>query len=219
MFAVAKRESKALHQDFKQKCSIATSVNGWMNDFLSLRWCNETLGQFSFSKQLLAWDSVKAHLTNDQKKSLKLSKTKTVFVPSGSTKYIRAPNLWNKPIKGRIQELYDEWLANGKHGYAAAGNMKPVPRRFVVEWVLTSWSAISNKTIDNSMNSCGLASAIDGSDDKLICCFKKGKTCESRKAMLGKQLQIFNDSILQNDPFVLSDQDIAEAATHLQYNR
>ena len=30
--------------------------------------------------------------------------------------------------------------------------------------------------------------------------------------MLEKQLQIFNDSILQNDPFVLSDQDIAEAA-------
>ena len=75
--------------------------------------------------------------------------------------------------KGRIQELYDERFANGKHECTAAGNMKPVPRRPVVEWVLTSWSEISNETIANSMKSFDLALAIDDSDDGLISCFKK----------------------------------------------
>ena len=65
--------------------------------------------------------------------------------------------VWNKPFKSRIQELQDEWAANGKHEYAAAGNMKAIPRRLVVESVLKSWSEISNETVANSMKSCGLA--------------------------------------------------------------
>ena len=40
--------------------------------------------------------------------------------------------------KEEIQEMYDDWLANGKHEDTAAGNMKPVPRRFVVEWIIKS---------------------------------------------------------------------------------
>ena len=139
VFAGAKRESKTLHEEFKRKCSIATSVNGWMNELVTLRWCNEILGHFSFSRRLLTSDSFEAYLTDDVKKSLKLSKAETVIVPGGCTKYIQALDLvWNKPFKGRTQELYDEWLANGNDEYNALGNMKPVLRRLVEEWVLTS---------------------------------------------------------------------------------
>ena len=80
--------------------------------------------------------------------------------------------------------------------------MKLVPRRLVAEWVLTSWNEISNETIVVSMKSCGLSFAIDGFDDGLISCFKKGKKCESRNAMLENQLKIFIDNTLQDDPFV-----------------
>ena len=59
-----------------------------------------------------------------------------------------------------MQELYDEWLANGKHEYTAA-----------------AWNEISNETIANAVKSCRLALAIDGSDNGLISCFKKGKKC------------------------------------------
>ena len=59
-----------------------------------------------------------------------------------------------------MQELYDEWLANGKHEYTA-----------------TAWNEISNETIANAVKSCRLALAIDGSDNELISCFKKGKKC------------------------------------------
>ena len=63
------------------------------------------------------------------------------------------------------------------------------------------------------MKSCGLALAKDSSDDGLIFCFKKGKKCESGKAMLENYLKIFNYSTLQDDSFVISDQDIVAALT------
>ena len=60
---------------------MASYANGWMNDELTLRWCNEILGQFSFRKRLLTWDSYEAHLTDNVKKALTKSKVETVIVP------------------------------------------------------------------------------------------------------------------------------------------
>ena len=57
VFAAAKRESKALHEEFKSQCSISSSGNGWMNKELTLRWVKEILGRFSFNKRLLARDT------------------------------------------------------------------------------------------------------------------------------------------------------------------
>ena len=173
VFRGVKRESKALHDKFNRKCSVASSANGWMNEDLTLRCCNEILGKFSFRKRLLAWDSYEAYLTDDVKKSLTKSKIESVIIPGGCTKYIQAADVvWNKSFKGKIQEFYDDWLANGKHEYTDVGNMKPVPRRLIVEWVIKSWQALSNETVAKSVTSCGLALAVDGTEDDLISCFK-----------------------------------------------
>ena len=108
-----------------------------MNEELTLRWCNEILGKFSFRKRLLGQDSYEDNLTDNVNDALTHSKIETVIVPAGCTKYIQAPDaVWNKPFKGRIEEFQDDWLANGKHEYTDAENMKPVPRRLVVEWVI-----------------------------------------------------------------------------------
>ena len=50
-----------------------SSANGWTNEELTLSWCNDILGQFSFRKRLLAWDSYEALLTDDVKKTLTTS--------------------------------------------------------------------------------------------------------------------------------------------------
>ena len=135
VFGAAKRESKSVHGEYKRQCSVASSSNAWMNEELTLRWCDEVLGQFTFQKRLLAWDSFEAHITDEVKRKLTTSKTEPLIVPGGCTKYIQAPDLvWNKPLKAKIQEFYDDWLANGVHEYTTAGNMKPVPRREIVQW-------------------------------------------------------------------------------------
>ena len=56
VFGAAKREAKSLHDEYKQQCSVASSSNAWMNEELTLRWCDEVLGQFTFQKRLLAWE-------------------------------------------------------------------------------------------------------------------------------------------------------------------
>ena len=68
--------------------------------------------------------------------------------------------------KQEIQEIYVDWLANGKHEYMAAGNTKLVPMRLVVEWSIKSWEEISNETVANSMKSCALAFTVDGTEGK-----------------------------------------------------
>ena len=134
VIAGAKRESKALHEEYKRQCSVASSTNGWMNEELTLRWINEIVGTFAFNKRLLAWDSYEAHMTEDVKLRLKGINTESVIVPGGCTKHIQAPDVvWNKPFKQKVAELYDEWLSNGVHEFTESGNMKPVPRRLVLD--------------------------------------------------------------------------------------
>ena len=93
-----------------------------------------------------------------------------------------------------------------------AGSMKPVPRRLVVEWVIKSWQDISNETLAKSMKSCGLALAIDGTQDDLISCFKEGKKCAAEKALLKTQMLNLNYKNLHENPFKISEEDMAIAA-------
>ena len=118
----------------------------------------------------------------------------------------------DKPFKGKIQEFYHDWLANGKHEYTDTGNMKPVPRRLIVEWVTKSWQAISNETVAKSTKSCGLASAVDGTKDDLISYFKEGKKCAEERALLQTQKLNLNDGNLHENPFEISGEDMAAAA-------
>ena len=47
VFAGAKRERKALNNDFKTKCVVAFSINTWMNEelFATVSWVKDVLGQ------------------------------------------------------------------------------------------------------------------------------------------------------------------------------
>ena len=90
--------------------------------------------------------------------------------------------------------------------------MKPVPRRLVVEWVIKSWQDISNKASAKSMKSCGLALAIDSTQDDLISCFKESKICAAGKALSRTQMLNLNDKNLHKNPFEISEEDMAAAA-------
>ena len=100
VFGAATREWKSLHNEYKRRCSVASSSNAWMKEELTLRWCDEVLGQFIFQKRLLAGDSFEAHITDEVKRKLTTSKAESLIVPGDFTKYIQIPDLlWNKPFK------------------------------------------------------------------------------------------------------------------------
>ena len=81
VFGAAKRESKSLHDEYKRQCFVVSSSNAWMNEELTLRWCDEFLGQFTFQKRLYAWDSFETHITDEVKRKLTTSKREQLIVP------------------------------------------------------------------------------------------------------------------------------------------
>ena len=52
LFKGTKRESKALNDEFKTRCVVAFSSNGWMNTELTLEYTEKILGSFSFGKKI-----------------------------------------------------------------------------------------------------------------------------------------------------------------------
>ena len=212
VFAGAKRESKALHEEYKRQCSVASSTNGWMNEELTLRWINEIVGTFAFNKRLLAWDSYEAHMTEDVKLRLKEINTESVIVPGGCTKHIQAPDVvWNKPFKQKVAELYDEWLSNGVHEFTESGNMKPVPRRLVLDWILTAWKALPKEMVESSFKKCTLTIDDNGEDDEQISCFKPGKPCAEGYKVLKEQMTIFSEQQNTANAFEITDSDVEDA--------
>ena len=86
IFAATKLQSKALHKEFKSKCSNASSGNGWMNEELTTRWINEVICKFSFKKSLLAWDTYECHMTDAIKQQLHDITVESVLITGGCTK-------------------------------------------------------------------------------------------------------------------------------------
>ena len=62
------------------------------------------------------------------------------------------------------------------------------------------------------MKSCGLALAIDGTQDDLISCFKEGKKCAAGKALLKTQMLHLNDKNLHKNSFKILEEDMVAAA-------
>ena len=129
------------------------------------------------------------------------------------TKYILAQDLvWNKPFKAYIQEFCDGWLANGVYEYTTAGNMKPLPRQKIVQWVLQAWESLSKETIINSMKSCALGLAVDGSVDDKNSCFRKPKKTSDGRKRLENQMKLSSTCELNEDPFTHTEEDIIAVA-------
>ena len=135
-----------------------------------------------------------------------------VTVPSSCTKYVQAPDVsWNKPFKALVSEQYDEWMASGVQEFTEAGNMRPPPRKTIVEWVLTAWARLPTEVITKSFKSCALNLVVDGSQDSEIHCFKKGQPCKAGAEQLKAQLSVLDEPTLP-DPFQeITNSDIEEA--------
>ena len=75
VFPGAKKETKLVNEEFKAKCVVASSSNGWMNEELTFDWARGVLGNFSFTRRILAWDSFKCHVMETIKQELRTPKT------------------------------------------------------------------------------------------------------------------------------------------------
>ena len=58
-------------------------MHGWMDTDLTLSWINSVLGQYSFTRRLLAWDTYEYHLMPVVQASLKAKRIDSVLIPGG----------------------------------------------------------------------------------------------------------------------------------------
>ena len=61
VFPGAKRETKVLNEEFKAKCVVASSSNGWMNKELTLDWVRSVLGSFPSPDE--SWHGIRSSAT------------------------------------------------------------------------------------------------------------------------------------------------------------
>ena len=64
-------------------------------------------------------------------------------------------------------------MAGEAHSFTAAGNMRAPARREIVKWILAAWDGLDKTMIIDSLKSCALTIAVDGSEDGHIHCFKE----------------------------------------------
>ena len=91
--------------------------------------------------------------------------------------------------------------------------MKPVyTQKKIVQWVLQAWKSLSKEMIINSVKSCALGLAVDGSKDDKISCSHKGKKTSDGRKRLQNQMKLTSTCKLNEDPFTHTEEDIIAAA-------
>ena len=76
---------------------------------------------------------------------------------------------------------------------------------------MTAWSRLSADVISKSFKSCALNLAVDGTEDSMIHCFKKGQPCEAGSDQLQVQLSVLDEPNLPKPFIVITDSDVEEA--------
>jgi len=165
VFFGGSRKVKELHETKQLSGTIATSsVNGWMNDELTIDYLQRILGKLAFKKRILVWDAYRCHLSESTKKELRSGyNITTAVIPGGCTKYLQAPDVcWNKPFKDKLHELYDSWMAgDDDKEYTKSGNLRAPSFKLLLSWVKEAWDAVDSQLIRKSFILCGQTSGID----------------------------------------------------------
>ena len=64
-------------------------------------------------------------------------------------------------------------MLHGEKTYTKSGNMRAPSMEVYLQWILDAWEQLPKELIVKSFKGCGLGNASDGSEDKLIHCFKQ----------------------------------------------
>ena len=87
--------------------------------------------------------------------------------------------------------------------------MEPPSHSLLCEWIKAVWESLPVKMIKKSFLTCAITTAVDGSDDDNIHCFKPGQPCNVGRNELRKQMDKLTDQDTDkdDDPFA-SDIDV-----------
>ena len=120
-------------------------------------------------RALLVWDSFRAHLTDGVKDLLSRRNVDVAVIPGGLTPVLQPlDKCINKPFKAKVCAQYEAWMVNGPFTYTPSGKKRAPSKEIVLRWIDRAWSEIPAELIAKSFKSCGIANALDGTEDEAV---------------------------------------------------
>ena len=147
---------------------VRASRNGWMTRVEYHHWL-QCVFKSQAERRILVVDSYKSHKSEE---SIEIAKrrcnSEVIIIPGGCTSIIQPMDKCiNKPFKTYMRQEWQEWMREDRPT-TKAGNLKQPTRQNIVNWVSKAWASIEQKVITDSFLVCGLANALDGSEDDLV---------------------------------------------------
>ncbi|KAJ8004350.1 hypothetical protein DPEC_G00158260 [Dallia pectoralis] len=147
---------------------VAVNEKGWMNEEMMTIWLTKCYtkrpdGYFKTRKALLVMDSMRAHITPQFKDKIKACNSIPVIIPGGLTKILQPLDISvNRSFKAVLRRLWEEWMVDGEHSFAATGRMRRATFQQVLGWIDTAWKSV---TIRSAFRKAGITGTDAESDD------------------------------------------------------
>jgi len=135
--------------------NVAVQEKRWVDKNLLQQWLKNVWdrrpGALLKKKSMLVWDMFKAYLVDSMKKQLKKKKTTQAVIPGGCTSLLQLLDLClNKPFKGEMHKLWNNWMTEGDKPLTAAGNLKRPSIPLVIGWFKAVWGFIPEEMVHTS---------------------------------------------------------------------
>ncbi|KAH7965076.1 hypothetical protein HPB49_003289 [Dermacentor silvarum] len=144
---------------------VTASKNGWMTSDKLQEWLTRVWGPNSDDvRRLLVLDQAPIHKTQATKDALDESDTDVVYVPAGCTSLLQPADVfWNRPFKANLRRTWESFIR--KEERTPKGNLRKPSRQDALDFVSEAWAAVTEETVARSFKGCGIANALDGSED------------------------------------------------------
>jgi len=74
----------------------------------------------------------------------------------------------NKPFKGEIHKLWNNWMTEGDKPLTATGNLKRPSIPLVIGWIKTTWGCTPEEMVRKSLLKCSISNKMDGMEDDAL---------------------------------------------------
>ena len=117
----------------------------------------------------MVWDSFRGQLTDAVKDLLARQTVDVTVIPGGLTSVLQPlAKCINKPFKAKLRMLYETWMVNIPFTYTPSGKKRSPSEELVLTWINRAPNGIPQDLIEKSFKSCGIANALDGSEDDVV---------------------------------------------------
>ena len=90
-------------------------------------------------------------------------------IPGGLTSVLQpSDNCINKPFKAELRILHEIWMVNGPFTHTPSGKKRAPSKELVLTWIDPAWNGILQDLTEKSFKSCGIANALDGSEEDAV---------------------------------------------------